>query len=324
MSACSVNRAVRVIGGLILVGCLVAFVLSQPVPADLGGRIGWAIAAAQPSLFIAQGLMALRFRTIVGPGVARLRECLQASLLVQVSDLALPAKASEVIRVTYLKQKTGLDLAKGVASVFVERISDLFVVALLIALGALVVAEANVLLFLLVALAVGAAFLLLPRMQPMLSALIGHLPFAGLRDFGQLLLHEIVLRRQDGRFIRVLAPTLAIWLLGLSATWAYLSVAGVLTDVRIAHAPLVVVMSVFVLTTIGNAVAVLPASIGTYEAGIVAALGYFGIPFDESLTLGIGLHLAHLLLGFVGGSAVLALNWQLLLRGVANFSRART
>ena len=298
----------RILATLAIGGALVVLAFNQQALDRFDYRLGLALLAAQPSLLLAQLLMASRMKSIVSLPAADFRQCIQASLLAQAGDIVLPARLSEFLRIGYLREMAGVPFSAGLAAVVIERVADLVMVATMILAAAFLVAEADAVLFIASGLAIGIALVALPTLSPWLEKLIQRLPFRTLADFGSRFLHEIVRRQRDGRFWRALLPTFVIWTLGLIATWAFFAAAGLFIDPRLSRPIEVVVLMVFSLTTIGNAVALLPGSLGTYEAGVVVALGACGIPFEESLPLALGLHLAHLLIGIAGGGLVFVAN----------------
>lgn len=294
----------RILATLAIAAAVVALALNQQALERFDARFGLAILAAQPPLLLAQLLMALRLRSIVQLPTAGFLHCLKAGLVAQASDVVLPARLSELLRVGYLRQVAGVPFSAGLAAVVVERVADLVTVAALIVAAAFIVVEADGTLFVISGLGVGVALIALPVLSPWLDRALRYLPFRPLAVFASRVLSEVVQRQRDGRFWRALVPTLAIWILGLLATLAFFAATGLFADARLTRPVETVVIMVFVLTTIGNAVALLPGSLGTYEAGVVVALGACGIPFEESLPLAFGLHVAHLLIGLLGGGLV--------------------
>lgn len=297
-------RLARVLTALAIAAGVVVVALNQQALERIDARFVVALLAAQLPLLLAQLLMAVRLRSIVSLPAAGFRHCLQAGLLAQAGDVVLPARLSELLRAGYLRQMANVPFSAGLAAIVVERIADIVTVAMLIVAAAFLVIEADATFFVVSALGLGLALVALPVLTPWLDRALRYVPIKPLAAFASRLLHEVVQRQRDGRFWRALVPTLAIWLLGLIATWAFFAVAGLFADARLNRPVVTVVVMVFVLTTIGNAVALLPGSLGTYEAGVVVALGACGIPFEESLPLAFGLHVAHLFIGVLGGGFV--------------------
>jgi uncharacterized membrane protein YbhN (UPF0104 family) len=87
---------------------------------------------------------------------------------------------------------------------------------------------------------------------------------------------------------------------------------------------LAVLLGIVVATTIGNVIAVLPAGLGTYEAGVVLILGAHGVSIEQAAPIGIALHLAHILIGAIGGAFVTALGpprWREFFGRVKNLAK---
>ena len=291
------------LGALGLVVALLSFVLGRGIAATL---LDWAvlqgILLAQIPLVMAQGLLALRLRMAIGRRKLRLLSCLRANLFAQLADLVLPWRLSEVLRVLYLRERVQVPLAQGLAATMFERVADVVLLALL---AVLVVGEwvdawaawstpamAGALVL---------ALLSLPRIAPMLDRVVRFIPIARVRKLLRETLRTLVDRVQDGRLWRILVPSAGIWALALAGTWIYLVTAPIETAVGPLNVTLGLVLAICVATTLGHIAAVLPASVGTYEAAVVLVLGQRGVPMDQAVLWALGLHATHLFSGVVGG-----------------------
>jgi uncharacterized membrane protein YbhN (UPF0104 family) len=63
-------------------------------------------------------------------------------------------------------------------------------------------------------------------------------------------------------------------------------------------------LAVFVSMAIGAAAAILPAGIGTFEAGAIVALTAYGVALDRAIAIAVALHIAQLLISVIGGTVV--------------------
>jgi hypothetical protein len=298
--------AMRFGASVLLIG-LLAYVVTNLQPVSrIDARLGLAILAAQPALVLTQLQLAWRFKLAVNRPQAGLASCLAANLFGQASDVVLPWRLSELVRVVHLRQGAGIPVSVGLSTAFLERSADLLTVAALaLAAAGLALVKTSAAPLISVA-AIGVVLAVLPPLAPLLERFAGLIPVATMRRLAISLLHELVVRLKDGTLLRIAAPTLGIWGSALIATWAFLATAEIRADGLTVPATFTLALVVFVLTTFGNVLAVLPASIGTYEAAVVIALRIHGVPFDEGFAIGFALHLAHLAIGVIGGALVAA------------------
>ena len=281
--------------------------LNQDAVARFDIQLLVAVLAAQPFLALSQIFIAWRLKLAVHRPQISLGRCLSASLLGQASDLVLPWRLSEVVRVLYLRDRSHLPLTAGLAAIVVERAADLVVVAgLALIATSLIVVDAGIGAFVLVAAGIVALLLVLPLAEPAILWCIKFLPSTLLRRIARDLLTEVLSRLRDRTLWRVLGPSIPAWASAIGGTYAYFTVADSQLGAMPLQASLELVLTLFVVSTVGNVVAVLPAGIGTFEAGVILVLKAYGVDFEEALALGIGLHLAQLLLGAVGGITVAA------------------
>lgn len=299
--------AVRLTAAVLALLGLGFIFLNQDTVARFDTRLLAAVLAAQIFLALSQLFIAWRLKLAVHRPQISLGYCLSASLLGQASDLVLPWRLSEVIRVLYLRDRSNLPLAAGLAAIVVERAADLVVVAGLALIAAsLIVVDAGIGAFVLVAACIVALLLVLPLAEPVILWCIKFLPSTLLRRIAHDLLTEVLSRLRDKTLWRVLGPSIPAWAAAIAGTYVFLMVAETQFGDMPLQTSLELVLTLFVVSTVGNVVAVLPAGIGTFEAGVILVLRAYGVDFEDALVLGIGLHLAQLLLGAVGGIAVAA------------------
>lgn len=103
-------------------------------------------------------------------------------------------------------------------------------------------------------------------------------------------MHGYLARVSPATLSATFALTLLAWAFLVLGTIAFLNSAAPNT-LRWEEA-----MIVFVFTSIGGAIPALPGGLGTYEAAAVLALQRFGLDFNESLALALGLRLCNIAL----------------------------
>jgi uncharacterized membrane protein YbhN (UPF0104 family) len=262
-----------------------------------------AVALTQPILLVAILCSGRRLAILAsapwGGGV-------RAMVLGAGLNLALPGRLGEVVKASYLSQVGGTPLAGTLAAVLMERLMDLVIVGVLGVLAVLVVLGTTGTGGPVVAVVAIAALLSVRWLAPLGRAVVQRLPWPGVRAFATQLLERLIALQSQPRAWR-------LWLLGAAtwcASWAsihallHLACSRPLTPGDTAF--------VFVASTFGLAVPLLPGGLGTYESAATAALRLRGVPLEEAVTLAILLRLQQFVL-FVGWSAVLAIRERRLL-----------
>jgi hypothetical protein len=271
----------------------------------LFGLFSWrmlaAILAAQPAMIGAQVLIGLRLSRAVGKRQLGVPRALRATLLGQLSDLFLPWRLSEFVRVAYLGERAAVPLSDAFAGVLFERVADLAVVAIVAVAFAGTALSASSWGAIALAALLLAGMLALPRLDAPAAAILRLLPEGGPRSFLERLLGAVILRVRERVFLRVLLPSGGAWLLSIAAAWIYLHLAVAAVGGASGMLTAVAVVGIFLATTLGIATAVLPAGLGTYEAAVVLVLSGYGFALEQSIVLAVGLHVSQVLIAVLGG-----------------------
>lgn len=210
---------------------------------------------------------------------------LKASAFCMGINNLLPAKAGEVAKAFYLRNRTGLPMARGLGLIFWERFFDLnsllvlgVLTALFLGKNLVLVPMACVVGFIWLAII---AFRVFPSLPEKMSRLI---PGERLR----LLFTDIIKQLQEHMtpafFLSMTLLTLVVWTVFFAAValgiwW----MAGL--DLSVSQA-----LAVFVVSTVGYAVPASPGGLGVYEAAFVAAMAWVGVGREQALALGLALH----------------------------------
>lgn len=267
------------------------------------GLLGQAMALALLPLALVQVLMALRISVLLAQGTRAFWLALRAGLLAQGADLILPWRLSDVVKVTYIHIADSLPVARALSAVVSERVCDLVAVAFL---GGVVVVAGSVglsvwTIALVAAVGIG-GMVLLWLFKPLWERVAALLPGQRLPAFAQGMLDDLVTQLTSGSFIIALILGICAWSLTIFATHIFLGAALPLWDLP---APALIASATLLLAvTLGNIAAVLPASLGTFEAAAIIVLQGLGVPFEEALIIAVALHILFLLPGIVGGSMV--------------------
>lgn len=294
---------------LLLVGGAIFLFIQTRAAERLDLRLVEAIIAAQPLVLLAHGSIARRFQLAVSRPEARFSICLAGSLLGQAADLVLPWRLSEFVRVIYLRDRIGVPVSSGIAAAVIERSIDLAIVALLILVTvSLALIDHTGWGFAAIAAAALVILLLLPFVAGPLKRGVERLPLGWLRRFAERLIVELAGRMRDRVFWRALIPSAFAWLCALLATWLLLAMVDLSAAGNPVPVTLGLVLAVFVSTVIGAAAAILPAGVGTYEAGAVVALKAYGVALDQAIAVAVALHISQVLAGAAGGAVVAAVS----------------
>jgi glycosyltransferase 2 family protein len=207
----------------------------------------------------------------------------------------LPSRAGEVPRILALRRTTGLSGFEIGATVVVERILDLFVIALIgAALWPLFPDRAWIRVLGLICVAIVAGFglllavlaLLRERLPPLLTRLVGKVPFVSQERAREVIIavgtgSRVLMRPR--RLTAVILLSALLWGVGALSVWVLFPA----LDLQIgAAAPwLILVASSFAIAVPSG-----PATVGVYEASVQAALIAYGISPSVGLTYAIVLH----------------------------------
>lgn len=262
--------------------------------AQLDGNVCLAGLVVQPIILCCFIVLAMRHVLLIGTPRIGLGVAFRAIVLSQGLNLVLPARLSELLKATYLRDHASVPLSSGVSAVVLERSVDVLIVAALSVLGVIQYFDrGNFASITALGCALAVAILILVRSPRLVLRGVHALPSERLAGF---------LERTYQHFSAT-AGTRVFWyalLLG-GLGWG-LSFINILVFLELAgRIPIGFsgALLVFILTTLGGAIPALPGGLGTYEAAAVIALRSLGYSFDEALVLSLAMHAAQLMLPFV-------------------------
>lgn len=292
----SKSRCVTLLKFIFIVACIFSVLQSNifdSFQASLSREIFLAGLIVQPVILFCFILLAIRHVLLIGAPRIGLGVAFRAIVLSQGLNLVLPARLSELLKATYLRDHAKVPLSSGVSAVVLERSVDVLIVAALGVLGVIQYFDrGNFATIPLVGVVLAVAILTLVRSPGLVLRLVHVVPSARLAGFLE----------RTYRHFSAMAGTQAFWyglLLGCGA-WG-LSYINILVFLELAGSipvGLSGALLVFVLTTLGGAIPALPGGLGTYEAAAVIALRSLGYSFDEALVLAFAMHAAQLILPF--------------------------
>jgi len=251
-----------------------------------------AILIAQVPLFISIFLTAYRHLYFVNNPNLNFSIALKAIIIGTGFNYILPGRISELLKATYIRDKCNIPLGIGVGSVFLERFTDLIVVAFLGLVSIIFFAlDFNIYLALSI---LGISFLLIIVIihyeAYILSMIQRIIKWKTLQDLIKNIFSHIHQQLNKEKLFYGLLQGITIWFFSALTVGVFMNIAGDLEFNTIA------VITLLIGGAIGLAIPALPGGLGTFEAVAVVVMMKFGYDFDTALALAIGLRLSNMLL----------------------------
>ena len=209
----------------------------------------------------------------------------------QTVNVIVPARLGDFVRVFILKHEYNITYSEGVASLVVERVFDIFTIALLGAVSILFVLNApswfyTIIILPLVAGVIFFVFLIFIGKFSMQNKYISII---------LTMLHEIRKASLSVKSILLLGfSSIVIWLLDVLVCLAVV----LMFEQKIEFA---VIVLAIVIGNLVKAVPLTPGGIGTYEAALTAAFTLAGVSPDTAMIIAIIDHLIKNLVTLAGG-----------------------
>jgi hypothetical protein len=264
-------------------------------------RYGWVLAMAAVSVVVVY-FRALRWRVLLA-GVERLPmgPLFSSTAIGFMSNMILPLRAGEIIRPLLLGRQTQVPVSAALASIMLERLFDLLLLfSFMIAISVTVpvparMQRASYVLAAAIALILALIVLLLRYQAAAMGRIrrgLRRLPGGVGDSIGEIL--ESFLRGVAGvndsrTVLSLLGYSLAVWTV-IAATFGF----GILAlDLE---APLVAgSISLMVIVAAFVSLPQAPGFVGTWQAGCVAALAFYGVTKDEAIGYSLVTHVVQLL-----------------------------
>jgi len=235
-----------------------------------------------------------RYRTIVSSlgYPVRLSVSTACIFVSQTANLIIPARLGDFVRVFILKHEYSTTYSEGVSSIVVERVFDIFTVAILGAVSIPFILNVPpwVYAFTILPIVVGAAFFVFLFCTGKCTAENKYIRIV------LTMLHEIRKASLSIRSLAVLsASSIVIWLFDILVCVAVVLMLG-------QSVPFPIVVLAIVIGNLVKAVPLTPGGMGTYElalAGVFFSLG--GIPWEMAFLIGFIDHLIKNLVTLAGG-----------------------
>jgi len=305
MESHSVRKALSIALRLIILAVLVALAIWKTDVSSLFGyfnlRIGAYMLLLQPLAFMCAVFLAKRYSVLLQSAEVKFGTAFKAIVLSNGLNVVLPARLSEVLKATYVNEKTGHSVSEALSAVVLERIGDI-IILLLLALACLgsVLLRVDALYVSVLGLVIVGSLGLLVGTEKTILGLASRLRFRMLSRFlHQFVSHAASSLRSRSFYVGQLYGMLA-WTCSFVLMVVFIYLAG---SIRIGLSQSLLL---FTATTVGLLIPLLPGGIGTYEAAAIYVLRGYGFGFEEALVLALALHMSQLAFFFVGSLIIVS------------------
>ena len=299
----------RAVLGAVLSAALIYWTLHGVSPSEVVHRLAHANALLfAAATFCATAIFLLRARrweTILEPvaGKLPLGTLWRATAIGMMVNNVVPARAGEIARAYALTRDSPVPFATSLASLAVDRLFDAVVLLVLAAsalldpalsasdtlagrpLSSFATGAGTLVLVLMAGLY---ALVFFPTQLLRLFELFARRVSPAVEERGrrvlQTFVHGLSVLRQPGRFLAVLAWTLAHWLLNAVGFWLSFRAVGI-------SAPFSATLFLQAFIALGTAVPALPGFFGVFEYMSVQGLAVYGVSQEQAAAWAIGYHL---------------------------------
>ena len=286
-----------------IVAALAAWMLRELDVQDAVGRLHrghlYAIALVQPLVVLAYFILGWRFAHLAAPPTVRLMTATRAIVLSAGLNYLLPGRTSEFVKALYLRRSGEQGTGALMAAVVIERLMDLCIVATLTTM--VVAARMASSAWVAIGAALGAACCL--WLSPYVARVVLQAsarwswarPRTLLGDFADRI-HALSRVHLDAR----------IWGMGMAAwavSWGAVHIAMTVTlgtDVSWSESGLV-----FVASTLGFGIPLLPGGVGTVEVAAVAAQRLLGIELESAVLVAAVMRLQQIIVPLFWSALIL-------------------
>ncbi len=244
------------------------------------------------SVVLSDFFLSLRWRFLTKDKISLLAS-FEAIGISAFLNFLLPAKAGELSKIVYLKKFYNYRASRAMAVLFMERVFDVLLLGLLAMLTAIFLLdlEHSALYSTLLVVSIIAGFFLL-KFIPLKKVFI-LVPNKVLRNFLFKTYKYTYELHSKEDLIKNFFYSALVWASYLMTTYLFfVCVAGFELDLGM-------VLIVFVISSVAMSLPLLPGGIGTYQAGVVFALGLYGVGKEEALVSGVVIHLLMLIPSFL-------------------------
>jgi len=249
----------------------------------------WHLALALPLFMLSLLPSCLRLNSLCG-GRSSLYVSSKALFFGYGVNNLLPAKLGEIAKAAYLTRAKGIPAAVSLCAVFWERLADLNVVLAFSVVIGLWYGVTQLYLPLLCGMAaLWAALLLLFRFPDAFMRMTRILPAGRLRDFAGNTIERLGDSQKRPKWLWLLLYSFTVWVAFILFTFWFFTVVCD-NNIGIMGAALACIAG-----GVGMILPSMPASLGAYEAGVVAALTLLGADKEAALSAALALHMINII-----------------------------
>lgn len=199
----------------------------------------------------------------------------------------LPAKLGEFARVIYLKKLYHFSMNNTLAVLFIERLFDVLMLGTfsLFALTFYIDNEMYKNIFYAIVAFIWIFILMIKYKKEYFILLISFMPIRVIKVYGKKIINNINRILSLSTTIKTLSLTFFVWLSYAIVTLFFLYFVA---EFELSFKEM---MIVFIVSAVGMSIPLAPAGTGTFHAGVIISLGWFGIGKEEALMSAIVLHL---------------------------------
>ncbi len=202
----------------------------------------------------------------------------------------IPGRVSELIKATYIREKSNIGFSIGMGAVFLERFADLIILAFIavVCITFFTMDLQNNSLFIILVLICSIVVVIFCEKYILfiIDKIIRNQKLKNFLNTTYLHIKKQILTK---KFIIGLLYTFVIWFFSALTIFIFLNIAG---EIKL---DAVEILMILLGGSIGLAIPALPGGLGTFEAIIVAILMKYGYEFNSALALAIGLRLNNML-----------------------------
>ncbi len=220
-----------------------------------------------------------------------LKPAFEAFIISAFLNNILPAKLGELAKVMYLKKIYHFSMNNILAVVFIERIFDILMLATfsLFVLTFYVENEIYKNIFYVVVIFIWIFLIAMKYKKDYFIFLVYLVPSRVIKIFGKKIINNINKILSFSTTFKVLSLTFLVWVsFAIITLFFFYFVAKF-------NLSFTQMLIVFVVSAVGMALPLAPAGTGTYHAGVIISLGWFGVAKEEALISAIILHLIQII-----------------------------
>lgn len=244
---------------------------------------------AQPLIIFATACQAFRHKLLIADPRLSSLTALESVVLASGLNLLIPARLSELLKATYLREQANIPTSIALSAVAVERLTDSAVVLAVTPIMPVMLLPGYGWAIVLAGLGCAALIAVFRRWIAIVAARASR-GRAG--NFIALLVQAFGERMMSVRFLAGAALGAAALFSSYCAIYLFLEVAG---PGGLGWSATLVV---FLAGIAGGAAAILPGGIGSYHAAVTLALAGFGVDLGTAFALSVGMHLLQFVLIF--------------------------